>query len=110
MNLAVGSFLLPALTLTLLRSRKAVLSGIDPGPWWMWLGGIFGTVLIVGAAMLAPVPGTGTTAIGILVGTIFYGQIIEAGGILGTPRQHVHAPRVIGLILVFVGVVMVLVL
>lgn len=109
-NLAVGSILLLALTLSLPSSRRAVLSGIDPGPWWMWLGGIFGTVLVVGAAMLAPVLGTGTTVIGMLAGTIICGQIVETGGFLGTPRQRLHASRVTGLILVFVGVAMVRVL
>jgi len=109
-NLAVGSFLLLTLTLSLPSSRRAVLLRIDPGPWWMWLGGIFGTVLVVGAAMLAPVLGTGTTVIGMLAGTIICGQIVETGGFLGTPRQRLHASRVTGLILVFVGVAMVRVL
>ena len=70
----------------------------------------FGTVLVVGAAMLAPVLGTGTTVIGMLAGTIICGQIVETGGFLGTPRQRLHASRVTGLIFVFVGVAMVRVL
>ena len=109
-NLAVGSVLLLTLSLSLPQSRRAVLSGVKPGPWWMWIGGTFGTILVVGAAMLAPVLGTGTTVIGMLAGTIVCGQIIEAGGLLGTPRQRLQLARVIGLILVFVGVAMVRVL
>lgn len=109
-NLAVGSILLFTLCLVLPNSRRAMLSGVKPGPWWMWLGGIFGTVLVAGAAMLAPVLGTGTTVIGMLAGTIICGQIIEAGGLLGTPRQRLQVSRVIGLILVFLGVAMVRVL
>ena len=109
-NLAVGSVFLLTLSLSLPKSRRAVFSGVKPGPWWMWIGGIFGTILVVGAAMLAPILGTGTTVIGMLAGTIICGQIIEAGGLLGTPRQRLQLSRVIGLILVFVGVAMVRVL
>ena len=109
-NLAVGSVFLLTLSLSLPKSRRAVLSGVKPGPWWMWIGGTFGTILVVGAAMLAPVLGTGTTVIGMLAGTIICGQIIEAGGLLGTPRQRLQMSRVIGLILVFLGVAMVRVL
>lgn len=109
-NLAVGSVLLLTPSFVLPNSRRAVLSGIEPGPWWMWIGGIFGTVLVVGAAMLAPMLGTGTTVIGMLAGTIICGQINEAGGLLGTPRQRLQTSWVVGLVLVFLGVATVRVL
>lgn len=106
-NLAVGSILLLLLSLFLPASRKALLSGVSPGPWWMWLGGVFGAAFVVGAATLAPILGTGTTVIAQLAGTIICGQIIEAGGFFGSPKSRIRAPRVVGLALVFLGVVMV---
>lgn len=76
----------------------------------MWIGGIFGAFLVVSAAMLAPVLGMGITVIGMLAGTIICGQVIEACGLLGTPRLHLQVLRVIGLILMTLGAAMVRVL
>lgn len=109
-NLGVGVTLLFLLSMMLKDSRKALLSEIHPGPWWMWLGGVFGAIFVIGAATLSPVIGTGATVVGILAGTILAGQLIERFGLFGAPRSVLHLTRVIGLVLVFLGAVMVRVL
>lgn len=106
-NLCVGAALLLTLSLTLPASRRALLSGVQPGPWWMWLGGVFGAIFVVGMATLAPILGTGATVVGQLAGTIIFGQIIEALGLFGAHRTRLHSTRLLGLVLVFIGAVMV---
>jgi len=106
-NLGVGVTLLFLLSILLKDSRTALLSGIEPGPWWMWLGGVFGAIFVVGAATLSPLIGTGATVIGILAGTILAGQIIERFGLFGAPRSVLKPVRVLGLVLVFAGAVLV---
>ncbi|MDK8794426.1 DMT family transporter [Corynebacterium sp. MSK041] len=106
-NLAVGATLLLLLSLSVRTSRQALLSSIESGPWWMWLGGVFGAIFVVGMATLAPIIGTGATVIGQLAGTIICGQIIERFGFFGSPQTPLHANRVLGLILVFLGAVLV---
>lgn len=106
-NLAVGASLLLTLSLSFPNSRRALLSGIDPGPWWMWIGGICGAIFVVGMATLAPILGTGATVIGQLAGTIIFGQLIERFGFFGTPKNPLKANRVLGLVLVFIGAVLV---
>ena len=106
-NLGVGVTLLFLLSILLKDSRTALLSGIEPGPWWMWLGGVFGAIFVVGAATLSPLIGTGATVIGILAGTILAGQIIERLGLFGAPRSVLRPVRVLGLVLVFAGAVLV---
>lgn len=109
-NLGVGVILLFLLSMIPKDSRKALLSGIEPGPWWMWLGGLFGAIFVIGAATLSPIIGTGATVIGILAGTILSGQLIERFGLFGAPRSVLQPIRVIGLLFVFLGAVMVRVL
>lgn len=106
-NLAVGATLLFLLSLTFRSSRQALLSTIEPGPWWLWLGGVFGAIFVVGMATLAPIIGTGATVIGQLAGTIICGQVIERFGFFGSPKTPLHANRVVGLVLVFIGAVLV---
>lgn len=109
-NLGVGVVLLFLLSMIFKDSRAALLSGVQPGPWWMWLGGVFGAIFVIGAATLSPIIGTGATVIGILAGTILAGQLIERFGLFGAPRSVLQPTRVIGLLLVFLGAVMVRVL
>ena len=106
-NLGVGVILLFLLSIGLTDSRKALLSGIERGPWWMWLGGVCGAIFVIGAATLSPLIGTGATVIGILAGTIIAGQAIERFGLFGSPRTVLQPVRVLGLLLVFVGAVLV---
>lgn len=106
-NLVVGATLLLLLSLTFSSSRRALLSRIEPGPWWMWLGGVFGAIFVVGMATLAPIIGTGATVVGQLAGTIMCGQLIERFGLFGSPKTLLQTNRVLGLILVFLGAVLV---
>ena len=106
-SLAVGVLLLAVLSLILRAPRRALLTGIAPGPWWMWGGGVLGALFVVGGATLSPILGTGTTVIGSLVGSIICGQVVES---LGWGNAHRGLPpvhRVVGLALVIIGVVMV---
>ncbi|MCT1683563.1 DMT family transporter [Corynebacterium appendicis] len=109
-NLGVGVILLFLLSMGFTNSRKALLSGIERGPWWMWLGGVFGAIFVIGAATLSPLIGTGATVIGILAGTIIAGQAIERFGLFGSPRSVLQPVRLLGLLLVFAGAVIVRVL
>ncbi|MER0105676.1 DMT family transporter [Corynebacterium sp. KPL2895] len=106
-SLGVGVILLALLTLGWKAPRRALLSGIAPGPWWMWLGGVLGALFVVGGATLSPMIGTGTTVIGSLVGSIICGQVIESLGWGNAERGLPPVHRIIGLVLVIIGVIMV---
>lgn len=107
-SLVVGLALLAVMSVVLSGPRRALTTGIAPGPWWMWLGGMLGAFFVFGGATLSPILGTGTTVIAALVGNIICGQVLESLGV-GT-GGHRSAPtpyRLTGLAIVLAGVVMV---
>lgn len=107
-SLAVGLAVLVVLVLVLPQDRRAIASGIAPGPWWMWMGGVLGAFFVFGGAWLSPLLGTGTTVIGSLTGTIICGQVLESLGVGTGGRKSPPTPyRVVGLVVVLVGVAMV---
>ncbi|UIZ92665.1 DMT family transporter [Corynebacterium sp. CNCTC7651] len=106
-SLAVGLLVLTVLVLTLPGDRRALASGVAPGPWWMWMGGVLGAFFVFGGAGLAPLLGTGTTVIGSLTGTIICGQVLESLGVGGGKKGRPTALRLTGLIFVLAGVAMV---
>ena len=107
-SLAVGLVVLLVLVLVIPQDRRALASGIAPGPWWMWMGGVLGAFFVFGGASLAPILGTGTTVIGSLTGTIICGQVLESLGVgTGGRKAPPTLYRIVGLVVVLAGVAMV---
>ena len=101
-NLAVGAVLL--LVAVLATSPKQLTRKVQPGPWWMWLGGVVGAIFVIGGATLVPVLGTATTVIAFTAGTIVGGQVMESVGAFGARKTPIDATRALGLAVIIAGV------
>lgn len=101
-NLAVGAVLL--LVAVLLTSPKQLTRKVQPGPWWMWLGGVVGAIFVIGGATLVPILGTATTVIAFNAGTIVGGQVMESVGAFGARKSRIDATRALGLAVIIAGV------
>ena len=101
-NLAVGAVLL--LVAALVTSPRQLARRPEPGPWWMWLGGLVGATFVISGATLAPLLGTATTVIAFNAGTIVAGQALEARGAFGARKNPLTATRLAGLVVIFLGV------
>ncbi|UIZ93392.1 DMT family transporter [Corynebacterium sp. CNCTC7651] len=102
-NLTVGAVLL--LAAVLVTSPRQLVRRPEPGPWWMWLGGVIGAVFVAGGATLAPILGTATTVIAFNAGTIAGGQVMESVGAFGARKRPLDTRRLVGLALTLAGVV-----
>ena len=101
-NLAVGAVLL--LVAALVTSPRQLVRRPEPGPWWMWLGGLVGATFVISGATLAPLLGTATTVIAFNAGTIAAGQALEARGAFGARKNPLTPTRLAGLVVIFLGV------
>ena len=101
-NLAVGAVLL--LIAVLATSPKQLTRTVQPGPWWMWLGGVVGATFVIGGATLVPILGTATTVIAFNAGTIVGGQVMESVGAFGARKTPIDATRALGLAVIIAGV------
>ena len=105
------SFLLgTAVLLVVAALSSGGLSGIahaGRAPWWALIGGIFGAFFVTVALLTVHTLGaSGLTAI-VVAGQVAIALVLDRFGLLGLPKQHIAAPRVLGLVLVLVGVVLV---
>lgn len=101
-NLTVGALLL--LVAVLVTSPRQLTRRPTPGPWWMWVGGLVGATFVISGATLSPLLGTATTVIAFNAGTIAAGQALEARGALGALKNPLTVPCLIGLGVIFLGV------
>jgi bacterial/archaeal transporter family-2 protein len=89
--------------LALLLGRGGSISDVIHQPPWLWLGGLFGAVIVLAIAYAPPRIGTFATVALLIAGQLAAGALIDAFGWLGTPRIPVTVARAAGLLLVTAG-------
>jgi transporter family-2 protein len=76
-------------------------------PWWVWTGGLLGAFYVVATVILIPRIGAAATVSYIFAGQMIASVLIDHFGIIGVQSHSLSLPRLCGLILVLIGVVIV---
>jgi transporter family-2 protein len=77
-------------------------------PWWVYLGGVVGAVLVASGVIIAPVTGALLFFILIVAGQLLGAMLMDHLGAFGLAVREVSFLRVCGFLLVLVGAAMVL--
>lgn len=92
---------------SLLHGGLGTLGRVGRAPWWALVGGLLGAVYVTVALLAVRKLGaSGLTAV-VIAGQLAISVVIDRFGLLGVARQHVGVQRIIGLLLLAVGVVLV---
>lgn len=75
--------------------------------WWMWLGGLYGLVILAGAAFAFPRLGAGPTTAIVVAMQLLTALMLDHFGCFGA-RVEITAVRAIGAVLLLVGALLVL--
>ncbi|SER82522.1 transporter family-2 protein [Propionibacterium cyclohexanicum] len=106
-SFAVGTAALLLVVVVGRQWPRATTGRLGSGPWWMWLGGLLGALVVAGNAWLVPHLGTGLTVMVVLLGQMGGSILIDSLGLLGTPRRPLSPARIAGLVTMVVGVVII---
>ena len=98
---AIAATILVLLAVVLGRGGGMV-SAIHQPPW-LWLTGVLGATIVLAITFAPPLIGTFATVALLIAGQLIAGALIDAYGLLGSPRLPVTLTRATGLILVAVG-------
>ena len=109
-NAALVSFMVGTIGLAV----AALLLGARPDaaatralPWWAWLGGLYGAVLVAATAFAAPRIGVTAALTLVVAGQFVMALALDHFGLMGLVERPVNLPRVAGLALIAVGVLLV---
>lgn len=80
---------------------------LSQAPWWMWLGGFLGTFYVWSTITAAPQIGAGLTLALAVAGQMIAAVMIDHYGMLGIDKASLSFPRIAGVGLIVVGVVLV---
>lgn len=104
-NFIVGTLVLVALWFLIGAPWNARMA--TTGPWWMWLGGLGGATYITGLVILTPRLGAAVTLSLTVAGQTAMALVLDHLGLLGLPIHAISPIRVLGAILVAVGVALI---
>ncbi len=76
-------------------------------PWWAWLGGVLGAFNIAMSIYLAPKLGALVLAISIVCGQVIASLALDQQGWFGYPKIEITVNRVIGSLLLILGLLLV---
>lgn len=83
------------------------LAGAKNAPWIAWTGGLLGGFFVAAVVSLVPRLGVALTFSLLIAGQMTLTLVIDHFGFLGTPIREANMPRVLGVILVVLGVVLI---
>ena len=89
---------------SIVKTRKAFTTS---APWWMWMGGILGAVIVYGNAWLIPLIGVSAFMMALLIGQLLLSLLMERHGWLGAPKKHISWTQYAGIIIMLAGVFMI---
>ncbi len=107
LSFLVGTILL-ALMLLLQNQPKPSLQQLSQIPWFLWLGGFLGVYAISLSIYTAPKLGFLTLSGLIIFGQLAMSLLLDHFGWLGTEKMPVNWQRLLGAIIIFVGVMLTL--
>jgi bacterial/archaeal transporter family-2 protein len=108
---ATVSFTVGTLALVLVASLSSGgLSGVanaTKAPWWALIGGLLGAFYVTVALLTVRTLGLSALTAIVVSGQLAIAVVVDRFGLLGIAKQHIDAPRIVGLVMLLIGVVLV---
>ena len=105
-SFSVGTLFLLILSFATQGGVHLSLDTFLENPWWIWTGGLLGTIALTVNVLLFPKLGGVQTAILPIFGQIIMGLLIDQFGLLDSPKAPLTLVRFIGIVLVVSGVLL----
>ncbi|MGQ0628106.1 MAG: DMT family transporter [Phycisphaerales bacterium] len=102
-NFVVGAIVCTVLML-IMRVPLPSAAALSSAPWWTWLGGICGVILVMGSVLSVGPLGFGGLVMGILVGQVACSLLLDRSGLLSDVIREVTPARLAGVGMVVIGV------
>lgn len=87
--------------------RLPTLSHLATAPWWYWLGGSMGALLVLSGVVLSHRLGATTFVACIILGQLTASVVIDHFGWIGFSQSSISVHRIAGLVFLVTGVVLI---
>jgi transporter family-2 protein len=108
---AAVSFVVGTVALVLIAAVSngglGAVGGVGKVPWWGLIGGLLGAVYVTVSIVTVRTLGVSGLTATVIAGQLTAAVVIDRFGLLGISRQPIGAGRMVGLVLLVVGVFLV---
>ena len=102
-----GTILTAVIVMLAIRPSPPTLATMRTAPWWNWIGGPLGALIVLSGAALAPRLGAAAFIASVVAGQLLCSLLLDHFGLMNLPQQALTSGRLIGAALVFAGVLLV---
>lgn len=95
------------LCLALVRQPVPAFSGAGRLPWWIWTGGAIGAAFVLSVIVTTRPLGVALMVASVVVGQSVAALVIDHYGWFGVDMHRLSPLRVVGVVLLFAGVVLI---
>jgi transporter family-2 protein len=103
----VGTIALVLITAVVTQGGFGSLRHVASVPWWALVGGLFGAVFVVVALATVTTLGASGLTAAVITGQLGVSAVIDRFGLLGISRQQLTPTRIVGLLVLVLGVFLV---
>lgn len=101
----LGTILCATVAMLILRPPFPTKEAFQSTQWWNWIGGPLGALIVLAGATLTPKLGAAAFIALVVGGQILCSMVLDHFGLMGLPPTPISLGRVIGAVLVVVGVI-----
>jgi transporter family-2 protein len=101
-SFAVGTVALMVFLILTGRFQLGFIS--SSSPWWIWTGGLLGTFFVAGIVILLPRLGVALSFSLVVAGQMFVALLFDQFGWLGVSVREISPVKVLGAVLLILGV------
>jgi transporter family-2 protein len=102
-----GTIVTAAVVMIALRPAFPSATVLRAAPWWNWIGGPLGALIVLSGAALAPKLGAASFIAAIVAGQLACSILLDHFAWMNLPQHLLTFPRIIGACLIFAGVLLV---
>jgi len=102
-----GTILTASLFMLVVRPAFPGAAALRTAPWWNWIGGPLGALIVLAGATLAPRLGAAAFIAAVVGGQLACSVLLDHFGLMNLPRQPLSGGRLLGVLLVFAGMLLV---
>jgi transporter family-2 protein len=102
-----GTIVTVVFVMLVLRPSPPSAAAMRAAPWWNWIGGPLGALIVLAGAALTPKLGAAAFIAAVVAGQLICSLVLDHFGLMNLPQQGLTAGRMIGAVMVFAGVLLV---
>lgn len=102
-----GTILTAAVVMIAIRPAFPSAAALRSAPWWNWIGGPLGAIIVLSGATLTPRLGAASFIAAVVGGQLLCSVLLDHFALMELPKFSLNLSRILGVILVFTGVLLI---